>query len=45
MIGYRSSERNDGAVDHQVLVIVIGGQRLERRLPDPGMARSAEALV
>ena len=36
---------NDGAVDHQILVVAIGGQRLEHPLPNPGVTPAAEATV
>jgi hypothetical protein len=29
---------NNGAIDHQILVVTIGGQRGEYPLPDAGMA-------
>jgi hypothetical protein len=36
---------DDGAVDHQILVVAIGRQRVEHPLPYAGMAPAAEAPV
>ena len=36
---------NDGTVEHQILVVTVGGQCLEDPLPDAGMAPAAEALM
>lgn len=36
---------NDGAVDHQILVVPIRRQRLEHPLPDTGMAPAVKAPV
>ena len=34
---------NDGAVDYRILVVPVGGQRIEHPLPDAGMAPATEA--
>jgi hypothetical protein len=36
---------HDGAVDHQVLIVAIGRQRVENPLPDAGIAPAAEAAM
>jgi hypothetical protein len=36
---------NDGAVDHQVLIVAVGGERGEHVLPHAGMTPAAEAAM
>lgn len=38
-------DANDGAVDHQILVVPAGGQRIEHPLPPVGMAPATEASM
>src|SRR3546814_950757 len=36
---------HDGAIDHQVFVVPVPGQRLEHPVPDPALCPAAEAPV
>lgn len=36
---------DDGAVDHQIVVVAIGGERFEHAIPDARVAPAAEAAT
>jgi len=38
-------DAHERGVEHQILVVGIGGQRIEHPFPDPGLGPAGEALV